>query len=238
MVARSVLGRAQRNAVGWRPVGQLGQRSNDEDVLSWNGGHADVEGRLGIARGWRRAHRGHGIVCGLAPGRWDDTAAALDGCEEGGVRPGQVCRRSGRAIASGILLSKGAAGGSVLLDDGDEVVSVSMDGADDCLVRGRPFGVCSCGSRGNNILEEGEVDRIDGERTNLVPLVDGRIELLSGSKGSQIPWVASIVNILGVAADGCSLPLSDTAVNGVDGAEGVDNSLVVCQSPGRAGLES
>jgi hypothetical protein len=71
----------------------------------------------------------------------------------------------------------------------------------------------------------------------LLPDVDGRVELLGGGKVGEVPRVAGVVDVFGVAANGDGLALGDAGVDGVLGPERVDVDLVVGQGAVTAGLE-
>lgn len=189
------------------------------------------------------------------PAVGDGSIATVRGSEEGSIRPGQIAGGDGGAVLASELLGQGAVGGRVLLHDGEESIGVGLDSLGDVGVgRGRAR-VVTRGSRGNEVLEEWKTGVGDGERALLLPLVEGIVQLLGGRGGRQvpvwvsflfkklskrvrnIPWVTSLVDVLGVTTNSNSGTGLSVLVHTIDRAERVNNGLVVAKSAGRAGLE-
>ena len=215
--------------LGGRGDGGAGGREVCGKGRGGGGGVGAGDGRGGAGVGER--------VGGSSAPRGRDTAGAAVGSgEEGGVGPGQVGGADGGTGVLVELLGERAVGRSVLGDDVDEAVGVGLDGVDDGGVGGRGAGVGAGADGGDEVLEEGKGGRGDRDGTLLLPDVDGIVELLGGGESGEVPGVAGVVNILGVATNGGGLT-GGAAIVDTPEAHRVDNGLVVGKSTVAAGLE-
>lgn len=85
--------------------------------------------------------------------------------------------------------------------------------------------------------EESESDVVDAEVPARPPLRDSIVEKLGAGQRREIPRIAIVVRIFRIAANGHGLAGADAGVDAVDGAEGVDDDLEVCEGLAVAGLE-
>ena len=136
-----------------------------------------------------------------------------------------------------VLLREGAVRGGVLGDDRDETVSEGLDGGSQRSEGRAARGVSASDDARVELLEECERDRGDVERALGVPDDESVVELLGDGEGSEVPGVAAVVRVLGVATGGDGSVGGDTAVDGVDGTESVNVDLEVGEGLVGAGLE-
>jgi len=150
--------------------------------------------------------------CSAPRGR-NDIGASIVSSQESSVRPGKVGSGEGSAVSTVVLLSESTALRCVFLLVYKSVCKRGRQ-HEFTTYSNRHVAVCvglnsvdnrreSCGRRcvGTNsggrvhVLEEGKRDRSDGDGSNLLPLVDGIIKLLSSSKSVQVPGLISICSI-------------------------------------------
>lgn len=240
--SRSALVERDKDLLG---VGAAG--GNSGDLLDGGvGGGGEVGGEDGrggevvVAGNLKLLALSGGEGGGLAgaPAGGDVTVAAGGGGEEGGVGPGEIGGGDGLAGVAVDLLVQGTVGVGVLGGDLDEAVGVGGDGGDDLVVGGGAGGVGADGGARDVVAEERKGGLGDGDGALGLPDEESIVELLGGGKGGEEPGVAVVKDILRVAANSDGLVLGDAAVDVVDGAERVDDDLVVGERPVRAGLES
>ena len=138
-----------------------------------------------------------------------------------------------------------AGGRGIFLDDGNKRVCVLGDRVEDEGKRREgveegPGAVDGAGaSERIKILEKGEVGLVDGYEPLFLPLRHGVVQQLGCAEGDQVPWVAGVVDIFGVAADGDALFGGNAGVDGIQRgiAEGVDEDLEGAQYLAVARLE-
>lgn len=88
-----------------------------------------------------------------------------------------------------------------------------------------------------NTLEERKGDGSNGDGARATPLRNSVIHLFRRGVHREVPGVAVVVDVLGVAPDGDGSGFRDVGVDGIDGAERVDDSEVVREGFIGAGLE-
>lgn len=91
-------------------------------------------------------------------------------------------------------------------------------------------------SRRINLLEESQINCVDGELTLPAELSSSVIEHFGSSVGAKIPWVAVVVSVLGITTGRNGCVEGDPSIDGVDATERVDVNLVAGKDSAAAGL--
>lgn len=124
----------------------------------------------------RSAPAGVGLAC-----------ARVERGEGGGVAPGEVDGRDGRAGAAAVLLGEAAVRGGVLGIHRDEAIRESLDGGRERRVRRRGRGEGAGGDARGELLEEGQRGGRDVDAAERVPDDERVVELLGDGEGSKVP---------------------------------------------------
>ena len=184
----------------------------------------------------RRALRRHTQPL-RAPARAREPIPCRERRQRTRVAPRQIRRTQRLARRPIELLRERATARGVLGVDGDEPVGEGLDRGGEGRVGGGRGGVGAGCDGGEELAEECERGGCDLEGALRGPDGERVVELLGDGEGGEVPWVAVVVHVLGVPADGDCACGCDAVVQGVDGAEGVDVDFEVRERLVRAGLE-
>lgn len=197
-----VFARVHGHGLGAIEAPQLGDGAVQEDVLAEDGRLEQVEGYRDPSRRWARLLgdgrrigalcRGRGAGCGDGVGRWltpwkGVPSAAVGRSQKGGIRPGKIKCGKLVAVVPRELLAERAIFERIFLHNLKETVRVRFDRQDELLIFSGAEIIATGWKVRLELVEEGETCIRHVNRADLVPLINGVVELFSSRERAQIP---------------------------------------------------